>query len=313
MSLTETGPASETGATPETGPAGGQTVMAVDRFREYRRMWATFRRSYSSMAGLIIVAIFLIIAAIGPWIVPFPEDALGSIHLERKLEPPNATHWFGTDEVGMDIYSRVVIGARTTLYIGLTITGIAMLIGVPLGLLAGIGGTWVRESIMRVTDVFLSIPGLILAIAIVGALGPGILNAMIALSVVWWPGYVRLVQSKALSVRNETYVEAARSIGASNFRILFMHILPNCMSPIVVKASMDMGMAILGAASLGFLGLGAQPPYPEWGAMISIGKNYLPDWWWYSLFPGLAIYLTVLGFNLLGDGLRDMLDPKQRS
>lgn len=313
MSLTETGPAPKTDAAPRAAAAGGQTVAPVDRFREYRRMWATFRRSYSSMAGLIIVAIFLIIAAIGPWIVPFPEDALGAIHLERKLEPPSATHWFGTDEVGMDIYSRVIIGARTTLYIGLTITGIAMLIGVPLGLIAGIGGTWVRESIMRVTDVFLSIPGLILAIAIVGALGPGILNAMIALSLVWWPGYVRLVQSKALSVRNETYVEAARSIGASNFRILFMHILPNCMSPIVVKASMDMGMAILGAASLGFLGLGAQPPYPEWGAMISIGKNYLPDWWWYSLFPGLAIYLTVLGFNLLGDGLRDMLDPKQRS
>ncbi|MEP3276603.1 MAG: ABC transporter permease [Stappiaceae bacterium] len=302
-----------TRAAPKSSAAGEQIAKPVDRFREYRRMWATFRRSYSSMAGLVIVSIFLIISAIGPWIVPFPEDALGSIHLERKLEPPSATHWFGTDEVGMDIYTRVVIGARTTLYIGLTITGLAMLIGVPLGLLAGVGNTWLRESIMRVTDIFLSIPGLILAIAIVGALGPGILNAMIALSLVWWPGYVRLVQSKALSLRNETYVEAARSIGASNFRIIFMHILPNCMSPIVVKASMDMGMAILGAASLGFLGLGAQPPYPEWGAMISIGKNYLPDWWWYSLFPGLAIYFTVLGFNLLGDGLRDMLDPKQRS
>ncbi len=288
-------------------------VSEVDRFREYRRMWATFRKSYSSMAGLFIVATFLILAAVGPSIVPFPEDALGSIHLERKLQPPDATHWFGTDEVGMDIYSRVVVGARTTLWIGVTITGIAILIGVPLGLLAGFGNIWVRESIMRVTDVFLSIPGLILAIAIVGALGPGILNAMIALSLVWWPGYVRLVQSKVLSIRNETYVEAARSIGASDFRIIFLHILPNCMSPIVVKASMDMGMAILGAASLGFLGLGAQPPYPEWGAMISIGKNYLPDWWWYTLFPGLAIYFTVLGFNLLGDGLRDMLDPKQRS
>lgn len=291
-------------------PAGFEPV---DRLREYKRMWDTFRRSYTSMAGLFIVIIFLITAAIGPWIVPFPEDALGAIHLERKLQAPNSVHWFGTDEVGMDIFTRVIIGARTTLWIGLTITGIAMLIGVPLGLIAGISDSWVREAIMRVTDVFLSIPGLILAIAVVGALGPGILNAMIALSIVWWPGYVRLVQSKVLSLRNETYVEAARSIGASNFRINFIHILPNCMSPIVVKASMDMGMAILGAASLGFLGLGAQPPYPEWGAMISIGKNYLPDWWWYSLFPGLAIYFTVLGFNLLGDGLRDMLDPKQRS
>ncbi|NIA72058.1 ABC transporter permease [Pelagibius litoralis] len=285
----------------------------IDRFREYRRMWSTFRRSYSAMLGLTIIVIFLILAAIGPWIVPFPEDALGSINLDRKLLPPSAIHWFGTDEVGMDIYTRVVVGARTTLWIGLTITGIAMLIGVPLGLIAGISDSWVREAIMRVTDVFLSVPGLILAVAIVGALGPGIMNAMIALSLVWWPGYVRLVQSKALSIRNETYVEAARSIGASELRIVFVHVLPNCMSPIVVKASMDMGMAILGAASLGFLGLGAQPPYPEWGAMISIGKNYLPDWWWYSLFPGLAIYLTVLGFNLVGDGLRDMLDPRQRS
>ncbi|MEP4196464.1 MAG: ABC transporter permease [Aliishimia sp.] len=288
-------------------------VTRPDRWREYRRMWATFSRSYSALLGLGLVSAFLILAAIGPWIVPFPEDALGSIHLERKLQPPSATHWFGTDEVGMDIYTRVIIGARTTLWIGLTVTIIAVLIGVPLGLVAGMSDGWLREVIMRVTDVFLSIPGLILAIAIVGALGPGILNAMVALSLVWWPGYVRLVQAKVLSVRNETYVEAAQSIGASPFRIVFLHVLPNCTSPIVVKASMDMGLAILGAASLGFLGLGAQPPYPEWGAMISIGKNYLPDWWWYSLFPGLAIYLTVLGFNLLGDGLRDMLDPKQRS
>lgn len=291
----------------------GREQVEIDRYREYRRMWATFRKSQSAMLGLIIVTLFLLLAAIGPYIVPFPEDAVGAIHLERKLQPPDSVHWFGTDEVGMDIYSRVVIGARMTLWIGLTITTLAILIGVPLGLIAGMSDGWWREAIMRVTDVFLSIPGLILAIAIVGALGPGILNAMIALSLVWWPGYVRLVQAKVLSVRNETYVDAARSIGASQTRIIFLHILPNCTSPIIVKASMDMGMAILGAASLGFLGLGAQPPYPEWGAMISIGRNYLPDWWWYSLFPGLAIYFTVLGFNLVGDGLRDMLDPKQRS
>jgi len=309
MSVTDT----QTGPDPKGPVKLEQGGAEIDRFREYRRMWATFRKSHSAMLGLVIVALFLLLAAIGPYIVPFPEDALGAIHLERKLEPPSAAHWFGTDEVGMDIYSRVVIGARTTLWIGLTITSLAILIGVPLGLIAGMSNGWLRESIMRVTDVFLSIPGLILAIAIVGALGPGILNAMIALSLVWWPGYVRLVQAKVLSVRNETYVDAARSIGASQMRIIFLHVLPNCTSPIIVKASMDMGMAILGAASLGFLGLGAQPPFPEWGAMISTGRNYLPDWWWYSLFPGLAIYFTVLGFNLVGDGLRDMLDPKQRS
>jgi peptide/nickel transport system permease protein len=272
----------------------------------------TFRRNSSAMLGLGIVIVFLITAAIGPWVVPYPEDAQGTIHLEIKLLPPSAAHWFGTDEVGDDVLTRVIIGARVSLKIGLIITGIAILIGVPLGLIAGLVGGRTDEVIMRFTDVFLSVPGLILAIAIVGALGPGIQNAMLALSLVWWPGYVRLVQAKTLSLKNSIYVDAARSMGASNMRIVFVHILPNCSSPIVVKASMDMGLAILGAASLGFLGLGAQPPFPEWGAMISYGRNYLPDWWWYSFFPGMCIFLTVLGFNLMGDGLRDILDPRSR-
>jgi peptide/nickel transport system permease protein len=272
----------------------------------------TFRRNSSAMLGLGIVIVFLITAAIGPWVVPYPEDAQGTIHLDIKLLPPSAAHWFGTDEVGDDVLTRVIIGARVSLKIGLIITGIAILIGVPLGLIAGLVGGRTDEVIMRFTDVFLSVPGLILAIAIVGALGPGIQNAMLALSLVWWPGYVRLVQAKTLSLKNSIYVDAARSMGASNMRIVFVHILPNCSSPIVVKASMDMGLAILGAASLGFLGLGAQPPFPEWGAMISYGRNYLPDWWWYSFFPGMCIFLTVLGFNLMGDGLRDILDPRSR-
>lgn len=272
----------------------------------------TFRRNSSAMLGLGIVIVFLITAAIGPWVVPYPEDAQGTIHLEIKLLPPSAAHWFGTDEVGDDVLTRVIIGARVSLQIGLIVTGIAILIGVPLGLIAGLVGGRTDEVIMRFTDVFLSVPGLILAIAIVGALGPGIQNAMLALSLVWWPGYVRLVQAKTLSLKNSIYVDAARSMGASNMRIVFVHILPNCSSPIVVKASMDMGLAILGAASLGFLGLGAQPPFPEWGAMISYGRNYLPDWWWYSFFPGMCIFLTVLGFNLMGDGLRDILDPRSR-
>lgn len=282
------------------------------RFRETRRLMRTYSRSFSSMLGLALVLLFLFIAAFGPILAPFPQDAYGAVDFGAKLLPPSAEHWFGTDQVGSDILSRVLIGARTTLKIGLTVTGIAILIGVPLGLMAGMTGGWIGETIMRVTDIFLSIPGLILAIAIVGALGPGILNAMIALSLVWWPGYVRLVQAKTLSQRNEIYVDAARALGAGPMRVVFIHVLPNCLSPIIVKASMDMGMAILGAASLGFLGLGAQPPYPEWGAMISTGRSYLPDWWWCTFFPGLAIYLTVLGFNLMGDGLRDVLDPRQR-
>jgi peptide/nickel transport system permease protein len=165
---------------------------------------------------------------------------------------------------------------------------------------------------MRITDIFLSIPGLLLALAIIGALGPGITNSMIALSLVWWPGYVRLVQGKTLSLKEEAFIEAAHSVGAGKTRIIFLHILPNCTSPIIVKASMDMGMAILAAAGLGFVGVGAQPPAPEWGAMISAARNYLPNWWWYAVFPGLAIFITVLGFNLLGDGLRDILDPQSR-
>jgi peptide/nickel transport system permease protein len=281
--------------------------------RELRRYARAYGRSASSMAGLVIVTLFVLIAAIGPWIVPYPEDARGAVHLDRKLQAPSAAHWFGTDEVGNDVYTRVILGARVSLQIGLIITGIAALLGVPLGIVAGHAGGRLGEVIMRVTDVFLSVPALVLALAVVGALGPGIVNAMIALSLVWWPGYVRLLQGKTLALGQETFVEAARAGGAGRLRIVLVHLLPNCVSPIVVKASMDMGTAILAAASLGFIGLGAQPPYPEWGAMISHGRNYLPTWWWYSTFPGLAIYLTVLGFNLVGDGLRDLLDPKSRS
>ena len=279
---------------------------------EWRRYGRAYARSASSMAGLVIVAAFLVVAAVGPWIVPYPDDARGAVHLDQKLRPPGAAHWFGTDEVGNDIYTRVILGARLSLWIGLLITLVGGLIGVPFGIVAGYVGGVVGDAIMRVTDVFLSVPALVLALAIVGALGPGIMNAIVALSLVWWPGYVRLVQGKTLSVKTQTFVEAARAVGTGRLRVVFVHILPNCVSPIVVKASMDMGTAILAAAGLGFIGLGAQPPYPEWGAMISYGRNYLPTWWWYSAFPGVAIYLTVLGFNLVGDGLRDLLDPKSR-
>jgi peptide/nickel transport system permease protein len=296
---------------PTATPDAPRTRHGLDRqLRLYAR---TFSRNGTAMVGLAIVVIFLLVAAFAPWLAPYPEDAAGKVNLAQKLLAPSSAHWFGTDEVGNDILSRILIGARTSLRIGLTVTLIAALIGVPLGIAAGYRGGWFQELIMRVTDIFLSVPSLVLAIAIVGALGPGIGNAMLALSLVWWPGYVRLVQAKTLSLKNEVYIEAAHMMGAGTLRILFIHILPNCVSPIIVKMSMDMGMAILSAASLGFLGLGAQPPMPEWGAMISVGRNYLPQWWWYSLFPGLAIYITVLGFNLIGDGLRDVLDPKQRS
>lgn len=278
--------------------------------RQFRFYAWSFGRSPSSLLGLAIVLAFFVLAAFGPLIVPYPQDAMGAMNLGNRLKPPSAAHWFGTDEMGNDIYSRVVLATRTSLWVGLTIVGIATVVGVPLGIAAGYFGGAVRSVIMRITDVFLSVPGIVLALAIVAALGPGILNGIVALSIVWWPGYVRLVEAKALALRNEPFVEAARAVGASHARILAVHILPNCTSPIIVKASMDMGLAILAAASLGFIGLGAKPPAPEWGAMISVARTYMPNWWWYAVFPGFAIYLTVLGFNLFGDGLRDILDPK---
>ncbi len=280
--------------------------------RQWRLYAYTFAGSFSSMLGLVLVLLFLFLAAFGPWLAPYPEHTTGGFDMAQRLQPPRADHLFGTDEMGSDILSRVIVGARTSLWIGVLITGIGALIGIPLGIIAGYKGGFIRAAIMRVTELFLAVPGLALALAIVAALGPGITNCVIALAIVWWPGYVRLVEAKTLSVKEELFVESARSLGARTPWILWHHILPNCWSPIIVKMSMDMGMAILSAASLGFIGLGARPPAPEWGAMISVARSYMPDWWWYSFFPGAAIFLTVLGFNLLGDGLRDILDPRSR-
>ncbi|MGU3400649.1 ABC transporter permease [Brucellaceae bacterium D45D] len=284
-------------------------ASSIRQWRLYAHM---FRGSFSSMLGLGLVVLFLFLAAFGPLLAPFPEDTTGAVNMGSRLMPPSLTHWFGTDEMGADIFSRVIVGARTSLWIGIVITGIGAFVGVPLGIIAGYKGGLLRAAIMRVTELFLAVPGLALALAIVAALGPGITNCVLALALVWWPGYVRLIEAKTLAVKEELFVESALSIGAKTPWILWHHILPNCLSPIIVKMSMDMGMAILAAASLGFIGLGAPPPAPEWGAMISVARTYMPDWWWYSFFPGAAIFLTVLGFNLLGDGLRDILDPRSR-
>jgi peptide/nickel transport system permease protein len=281
--------------TPEVPSFRERHASTIRQWRLYAHLFA---KSFSSMLGLGLVLVFLLLAIFGPALAPYPEDTTGAVNLGQRLLPPSFAHPFGTDEMGADILSRIIVGARTSLWIGI---------------IAGYRGGFVRAAIMRLTDLFLSVPGLALALTIVAALGPGITNCVIALAIVWWPGYVRLVESKTLSVKEELYVESARALGASTSWILWRHVLPNCMTPIIVKASMDMGMAILSAASLGFIGLGAKPPLPEWGAMISVARTYMPDWWWYSAFPGLAIFLTVLGFNLLGDGLRDILDPRSRS
>lgn len=280
---------------------------------EFVRAVRKFRQSPLSVIGLLIVAVLVIIATVGPLFVPYPEDATGAVHVADRLLPPSADHWFGTDHVGRDVFSRLIVGARVSLVAGITVIAIAMTIGTLLGAIAGFAGGWIGNTIMRITDVFLTIPDLILAMAFAAALGPGLLNVMIAVSLVWWPGYCRLVRANVVSLSSAQFTEAAQSIGASNSRLLSRHILPNALPAIFVKASMDIGFAVLTTASLGFIGLGTQPPTPDWGQMIAEGRSYLRDAWWYSTFPGLAILLTVLAANLLGDGIRDVLDPRSRS
>lgn len=271
-----------------------------------------FRQNPLAFTGLIIVAILVIIAIIGPILVPYPEDAKGAVHIISRLMPPSADHWMGTDHVGRDILSRLLIGARTSLLAGTIVIALAVVLGTLLGAIAGFFGGRIETLIMRITDVFLTIPDLILAMAFTAALGPGLMNVMIAVSLVWWPGYARLVRANVISLRGAQFAEAADSLGASRFRVLFRHILPNALPSILVKGSMDVGFAILTTASLSFIGLGTQPPTPDWGQMVSEGRGYLRESWWYPTFPGLAILLTVIAMNLLGDGLRDILDPRRR-
>lgn len=271
-----------------------------------------FRQSPLSVIGLVIVVILVLIATIGPFLVPYPGDASGAVHISDKLLPPSSDHWFGTDHVGRDVLSRLMVGARVSLLAGITVIIMAVLIGTLLGAIAGYFRGWVETVIMRVTDVFLTIPDLILAMAFAAALGPGLRNVMIAVSLVWWPGYCRLVRANVIALRDAQFAEAAASLGSSRRRILFRHILPNAFPTVLVKASMDVGFAVLTTASLGFIGLGTQPPTPDWGQMVSEGRKYLRDAWWYSTFPGLAILLTVFATNLLGDGLRDIFDPRSR-
>lgn len=264
------------------------------------------------MIGLAIVLALILIAVFGPLFVPYPQDATGALHIKEKLDPPSWAHPFGTDQVGRDVLTRVIVGARFSLLAGLVVILLAFTIGTLLGAVAGFFGGRVGEAIMRVTDVFLTIPDLILAMAFAAALGPGLFNVMVAVSLVWWPGYCRLARANVIALKDAQFAEAAGSIGASRSRVLFTHILPNALPTILVKASMDIGFAVLTTAALGFIGLGTLPPTPDWGVMIADGRKYLREAWWFSTFPGLAILLTVLAFNLLGDGLRDVLDPRSR-
>lgn len=264
------------------------------------------------MIGLIMLITILLVAIFAPAIAPYPEDATGKTNVTSRLLPPSAEHLFGTDKIGRDIFSRVVMGTGLALQVGTIIILLATTIGVTIGAVSGYMGGWVDDILMRITDIFLTVPALVLAIAISAALGKGILNTMIGISLVWWPGFARLTRSLVLSLREEPFVEAAYGIGAGHARIIFRHILPNAVSPIIIKMTTDFGFAVLTAAALGFIGLGAQPPTPEWGAMINDGRRFFPDEWWIATFPGLAIWFMVFSWNLIGDGLRDVLDPRAR-
>jgi peptide/nickel transport system permease protein len=272
---------------------------------------AKFAKDKPAVLGAAIVLAVVIIAILAPLLAPHPGDVSAS-HLLRRLKPPSADYPFGTDNLGRDIFSRVILGTRGALLIALMVVGISMAVGVPLGLVAGYYQGWLPEAIMRVTDVFLAVPQLILALALAQLMGPSLQSAMLALTVTYWPFFTRIVYAEARRLKASLFIDALECIGARGPRILFLHILPNCISPIIVRATIGMGFTILVAAVLGFLGMGATPPDPDWGLAISESRAYLPDAWWFSTFPGLAIFLTVLGFNLLGDGLRDIVDPRLR-
>jgi peptide/nickel transport system permease protein len=260
-----------------------------------------------NVIAFTLIAVFAACAIFAPMLAPYDPlvQDLGS-----RLRPPSAEYWLGTDSLGRDIASRILYGARISLIIGVVVVASAGIVGTAIGLVAGYAGGLVDEALMRLTEVFLAFPALILAMAIAGALGPSLTNAIIAIAAVTWAVYARLVRGQILSLRQREFVEAARAIGASRTRILVQHLLPNALAPLMIQASFDLGSSIIAAAGLSFIGFGAQPPTPEWGVMISEGRNYISTQPWLSLFPGLAILLAVGSFNLLGDGLRDAFDPR---
>jgi peptide/nickel transport system permease protein len=279
------------------------------RRRYLKDSYILWRRNHLMVVGTSIIIFLLLVAAVAPLLAT--HDPYEQV-LPNRLQPPSAQHYFGTDSLGRDIYSRVVYGSRVTLSIVFLVAAISTPLGLVIGVLAGYFGGALDEILMRLSDVFLAFPKLILAIAFAAALGPGVENAIVAISVANWPSYARLARAETLSVRNNDYIQVIRSMGASNLRIMVGHITPMCLSSIIVRLSLDMGTIILTAAGLGFLGLGAQPPVPEWGLMVSDGRQFLVDQWWVSTLPGFAILVVVMGFNLMGDGFRDILDPHQR-
>ncbi len=276
------------------------------------RTWLAFRGNWLAMVGLGIVLALIVIAALADVLAPYNPVTGGDLNTQRLLPPLSPGHLLGTDDLARDILSRLIHGTRLTLMVVALVALIATPIGLLVGTTAGYFGGWVDTVLMRLTDIVLAFPRLILALAFVAALGPGIENAIIAIAITSWPPYARLARAETLTIRNSDFIAATRLQGASSLRIIWKHIVPLCMSSVIIRVTLDMAGIILTAAGVGFLGLGAQPPQPEWGAMIAGGRRFLLDQWWVATMPGLAIFVVSLGFNLLGDGLRDVLDPKGR-
>ena len=302
--------------TPRTSTSALREWLLSDRPQSRRQAalgrwyagWCSFARNRLAMVGLAIVAALVLVALLAPWLAPYSPTAgdLGS----ARLLPPSPAHWFGTDDQGRDIASRLMHGSRITLYVVMLVAVLAAPIGLLVGTVSGYMGGYVDALLMRITDIFLAFPRLILALAFVAALGPGIGNAVLAIAITSWPPYARIARAETLTLRQADYISAVKLLGASPMRIVLRHIVPLCLSSVIVRVTLDMAGIILTAAGLGFLGLGAQPPLPEWGAMIAGGRAYVLDQWWVAAAPGAAIFIVSLAFNLIGDGLRDALDPK---
>jgi peptide/nickel transport system permease protein len=276
-----------------------------------RLAWKRFSRDRLAFTGFLIILALVLTALLAGVLAPYPEDT-HKIHPASRLKSPSMKNLLGTDSMGRDILSRLLFGARVTLLISIIAVAVSLLVGVPLGLIAAYFENWLSELIMRIADIFLSFPQIILAIFLAQTLGPSIPNVILALSITYWPWFTRIVFAETKTLKKSVFIEASEALGASHLRMVLLHLLPNISSPIIVRSSIGMGYTILTAAVLGFLGVGAQPPTPEWGVTIAESRQYLPEAWWYATFPGLAIFLVVLGFNMLGDGLRDILDPRIR-
>lgn len=282
------------------------------KWEEFRLSLYLIRRNGLTRASMVIVILIFLTAIFAPIIIPYPGDAFTDIHPSGALSQPTFQHLFGTDDMGRDLFSRIIYGTRISIMSAVYVVVFSFLIGSALGAVAGTIGGWIDEIIMRIADIFLSFPALLLALFFATVLGPSLTNAQIALIISWWPWYTRYMRGQAVSVKERPFVQAAAAIGTRKAKIIFGHVFPNCISPLIIQAAMDMGGVILCLASMSFLGLGAQAPTPEWGLMITTSKSYFLDAWWYGIFPGVAIFITVLSFNLFGEGLREILDPKTR-